>query len=308
MQTLKEKLNRPVRGECFTFAPFDTPCYARHSGRTGNVSNHNLGLTRYFLKYVLLTTLGMTSLACLAVPDANEIMEKNSGISKVLASESEATITLTAKGGGERIRKTYTATKLAKNGQDNSRLSRFLSPADVKGMATLLVEHSDAEDDIWVYLPSMKKIRRLSANNKRDGFLGTDLSHGDVIGHKLKEWKHRLLREEALDGEPCYVIESIPASPAIQEASGYARRQSWIRKDNFVAARTDYWDESGEFLKSVTASGIRLVDKDKGKWQPMRIEAVNKQTGHASTIKLDTFAVKPELSESLFTPRGLDRE
>lgn len=259
------------------------------------------------LKFILLAILGMTSLACLAAPDANEIMEKNFSISKVLASESEATITLTAKGGGERIRKTYTATRLAKNWQDNSRLSRFLSPADVKGMATLLVEHSDADDDIWVYLPSMKKVRRLSANNKRDGFLGTDLSHGDVIGHKVKEWKHRLLREEALDVVQCYVIESIPGSPAIQEASGYTKRQSWVGKDNFVAVRTDYWDENGEFLKSVTASDIRLVDKDSGKWQPMRIEAINKQTGHASTIRLDTFVVKPELNESLFTPRGLDR-
>lgn len=263
-----------------------------------------MGKLKFFM---LLALLGLASMNCLAAPDANEIMEKNYGISKVLASESDATITLTAKGGGERIRKTYTATRLAKNGQDNSRLSRFLAPADVKGMATLLVEHSDTEDDIWVYLPSMKKVRRLSANNKRDGFLGTDLSHGDVIGHKVKEWKHRLLREEVLDGEPCYVIESVPASPAIQEASGYARRQSWIRKDNFVAVRTDYWDEAGELLKSVTVSDIRLVDKERGKWQPMRIEAVNKQTGHTSVIKLDTFAVKPELSESLFTPRGLDR-
>lgn len=258
-------------------------------------------------KIALLALLGLASIDCLAAPDANEIMEKNSGVSKVVSSESEATITLTAKGGGERIRKTYTATKLAKNGQDNSRLSRFLAPADVKGMATLLVEHSDADDDIWVYLPSMRKVRRLSANNKRDGFLGTDLSHGDVIGHKVKEWKHRLVQEEALDGAPCYVIESLPASTSVRESSGYSKRLSWVRKDNYVAARTDYWDEAGELLKSVNVSDIRMVDKERGKWQPMRIETVNKQTGHSSVIKLDTFVVNTRLNESLFTPRGLDR-
>lgn len=258
-------------------------------------------------KIVLLALLGLASFDCLAAPDANEIMEKNLAVSKVASSESEATITLTAKGGGERIRKTYTATRLAKNGQDNSRLSRFLAPADVKGMATLLVEHSDADDDIWVYLPSMKKVRRLSANNKRDGFLGTDLSHGDVIGHKVKEWKHRFVQEEAIDGMPCYVVESMPVSTGIKESSGYSKRLSWVRMDNFVAVRTDYWDEGGELLKSVSASDIRLVDKERGKWQPMRIEAANKQTGHSSVIKLDTFVVNTQLSESLFTPRGLDR-
>lgn len=259
------------------------------------------------LRLALLLLLGLASVDCYAALDANEIMEKNSGVSKVASSESEATITLTAKGGGERIRKTYTATRLARNGQDNSRISRFLAPADVKGMATLLVEHSDADDDIWIYLPSMKKVRRLSANNKRDGFLGTDLSHGDVIGHKVKEWNHRLVREENLDGAPCYVIESVPASTEIKESSGYSKRLSWVRKDNFVAARTDYWDEAGELLKSVSASDIRLVDKERGKWQSMRIEAVNKQTGHGSVIKLDTFVVNTQSSESLFTPRGLDR-
>lgn len=265
------------------------------------------GVERFLNKFALLMLLALTSMGCLAAPDADEIMERNSSVSKVASSESEATITLTAKGGGARIRKTYTATKLAKNGQDSSRLSRFLAPADVKGMATLLVERSDADDDIWVYLPSMKKVRRLSANNKRDGFLGTDLSHGDVIGHKVKEWKHRLAREETLDGASCYVVESVPASTEIKESSGYARRLSWVRMDNFVATRTDYWDESGELLKSTVVSDIRLIDKERNKWQPMQIVAANKQTGHSSVIKLDTFVVNARLSESLFTPRGLDR-
>jgi hypothetical protein len=133
------------------------------------------------------------------------------------------------------------------------------------------------------------------------------LSNGDVIGHKVKEWKHQLLREESMDGALCYVIESNAISGEVKESSGYAKRLSWLRKDNFVAIRTDYWDESGDLLKSIKVADIRLVDKEHGKWQPMSIEATNKQTGHSSLIKLDTFVVNTPMDETLFTARGLDR-
>lgn len=253
----------------------------------------------------MLLILALVSFTCRAAPSAEEIMEKNFMVSKVSASESEATMLLRSSNGGERTRKTATYTKLAKNGVDISRVSRFVSPADVKGMATLLVEHSDADDDIFVYLPSMKKTRRLSTDNKRDGFLSTDLSNGDVIGHKVKEWNHKVLREETVEGAPSWVIESLPASSSIMESSGYSKRQSWIRQDNYVAIRGDFWDESGALLKTITFTDIRQVDK--GKWQAMLIEAANKQTGHSSSIKFDTFKVLPTLSDKLFEPRDLDR-
>ena len=119
------------------------------------------------------------------------------------------------------------------NGFDNKRMTRFLEPADVKGTVSLLVEHSDKDDDIWIFLPSVKKVRRLISSNKKDSFVGTDFSYGDVIGHKVKEWTHNLLKEEDADGKPCYVIESLPKDSTIKANTGYSKRVTWIQKDNF---------------------------------------------------------------------------
>ena len=70
-------------------------------------------------------------------------------------------------------------------------------------------------------LPALKKVRRLVASNKKDSFVGTDLSYGDIIGHKVQEWHHVLVKEETIDGQACYVVESTPHSDAVQEQSGY---------------------------------------------------------------------------------------
>ena len=76
-------------------------------------------------------------------------------------------------------------------------------------MVSLLVEQSVKDDDIWLYLPSMKKVRRLVSSNKRDSFVGTDFSYGDVIGHKVQDWEHSIVGEEAVDGFECFIIESV---------------------------------------------------------------------------------------------------
>ena len=137
------------------------------------------------------------------------IMEKSLSATKVRDSIADATFTLINKDGEERVRRTNGYTKLQDDGSDNMRTVRFLSPA-IKGTATLLVEHATGDDDMWIYLPALKKVRRLVASNKKDGFVGTEFSYGDVIGHRTSDWTHRILREEAVAGAPTYVIELLP--------------------------------------------------------------------------------------------------
>jgi hypothetical protein len=120
--------------------------------------------------------------------DADEIMRRNFSVGKVVDSRAAVTMTLISEGGARRERSTETLSKLLPNGIDQKRLIRFLTPGDVKGTATLLVEHSAGDDDIWIYLPALHKVRRLVANNKKDSFVGTDFSYGDIIGHKVEDW------------------------------------------------------------------------------------------------------------------------
>ena len=101
------------------------------------------------------------------------------------------------------------------------------------GALSLMIEHGDRDDDLWVYLPALKKVRRLAASNKKDSFVGTDFSYGDMIGYKIDDWTHRLLREETVDGAQCYVIESIPKTDA-----GKSRKK--MLKDAYLKATSEH--------------------------------------------------------------------
>jgi uncharacterized protein len=238
---------------------------------------------------------------------ADTIMEKNFVATKYRGSTAHVTFTLINKSGQERVRETLSTSKLQANARDSLRLVRFLSPPDIAGTATLLIEHADGDDDIWIYLPALKKVRRLVAANKKDSFVGTDLSYGDIIGHKVQEWTHVLIKEDTLDEQACYVVESTPNSDATREQSGYSKRLSWLRTDNFVLVRGEFWDANGTPLKTFVVRDVRLVDPAQDKWQGMRLEATNRQTQHRTRITFADFAFQPAIAEDLFSTRYLER-
>lgn len=239
---------------------------------------------------------------------AVEIMDKNFVVGKYADSTSDTTMTLTNKSGQQRVRKTFGTSKLDANGIDNKRMTRFLEPTDVKGTVSLLIEHSDKDDDIWIYLPSVKKVRRLISSNKKDSFVGTDFSYGDVIGHKVKEWNHTLVKEEDIDGKPCYVIESTPKDATVKTNTGYSKRVGWIQKDNFVTVKAIAYDEAGELLKEAKYSHWKEVDTVKHKWQAGILEAKNLQTGHSTVITIDQFKVNNGVKDDFFTTRYMEQQ
>lgn len=234
------------------------------------------------------------------------IMQKNLAATKVKDSVANASFTLTNRSGESRVRKTSGLTRLHDNGTDNMRLVRFLAPADIKGTTTLLLEHAGADDDMWVYLPALGKVRRLSASNKKDSFVGTDFSYGDIIGYKPEEWSHKLVRQETLDGAACYVIESTPLNDTVLQNTGYSKRLSWVRQDNFVASRIEFWNAAGQQFKRITASDIRQVGSN-GRFQPMLSVAENLLSGHRTAIQFEEFKADQQVKASLFTPQELNK-
>lgn len=238
--------------------------------------------------------------------EALAIMQKNQAATKVKDSIASATFMLTGKDGQTRVRKTLGHTRLQDGSDDNMRLVRFMSPADIKGTSILLIERAGADDDMWLYLPALGKVRRLAAANKKDSFVGTDFSYADVIGYKPQEWMHKLVREETLDGTPCWVIESLPANDRVRDTTGVGKRLTWVGKPHHVTLRSEAWDASLQPLKRIVASDIRQVGSNQ-RWQAMRTEAENLQTGHRTTIQFDDFQADRNVPASLFTTRELEK-
>ena len=236
--------------------------------------------------------------------NARDIMEKNYAATRVHDVVEKSTFTLTNDTGDKRVRRAISYNKLQANGVDYMHVVRFLSPPDIAGTATLLIEHTGGEDDMWVYLPALRKNRRLSTDNKKDSFIGTDFSYADVLGYKVDDWHYQMVKEDVVDGASCYVIEALPKDDAVKEESAYSKRLVWIRKDNFVAVRQEFWDLSGEPFKLITAGAFQAVAN--GKWQPLELRAEHLQSGHKTDIRFSDMKVDEGLGDQYFTPRFLE--
>lgn len=256
----------------------------------------------------LFLAAALVATASAFADSASDLALRNYAHNRVLDSTSEMTMTLTGKSGSERVRKLSSTTRLKADGVDNMRLLRFSYPADVSGTTTLLIENSGREDDLWIYLPALKKVRRLVSENKRDSFVGSDLSFGDILGHKPADWTFTQVGEETLDGTAATVLEAIPASPIIARNTGYSKRKLWIANDSAAALRIDYYDEAGQLLKTVTVGDIQLVDSARGKTQFMRIDAINLQSGHRTAMRFEQFKANAGVSAEVFSPLALTGE
>jgi hypothetical protein len=237
-----------------------------------------------------------------------ELMERNFFVSKISAFKSQMTMLLKSPDGQNRERKIETSSKLQDNGVDSKLIVRFHYPADIKGAGFLEIEHMDAEDDLWLYLPALQKVRRLVSNNKKDSFMGSDFSYGEMLPPRVELYQHTVLRSEPVDGQDCHVVESVPLSDAEREASGYSKKISWLRKDSALEAKVEYYDLQGQLLKVQLASQPKLVEADKNRWLPLVRQMTNVQTGHATVISFDAIDTEAPIADSLFVARSLDRQ
>ena len=240
--------------------------------------------------------------------DAAAIMERNFMASKVTGVQMEATMVLTNDKGQQRERRNTSLVALQPNGVDSKFVVKFSTPADIRGTSFLQVEHSEGDDDLWIYLPALKKSRRLVASNKKDSFVGSDFSYGDISLPKVSKYKHALQRTESIDGVECYVIESLPGDEAVKTNSGYSKKLTWVRTDNFVETKVEYYDLAGRLMKTQRVQKPQPVDAKNGRFFPMYREMTNHQTGHRTTLtvlKLDTNVPTPD---DLFTTRYIERD
>lgn len=241
-----------------------------------------------------------------ATIDAKALMARSLKATRPAQSLANGRFVLTNAAGQSRVRQTSSLSQLLADGVRNRRVTRFSAPADIAGTAVLTVENEGKNDDIWVYLPALKKVRRLTASARRESFVGTDFSYGDVLGHPVAEWTHRWLRRETVGGADCDVVESRPRDPGVTVATGYGRRVSWLRKGDQVPVKTEYYDGAGKLMKIYEASDIKLVDPARRSFQPMRQVMRNMVTGHRTVIEYSNFRTNVKVSDADFQPRALE--
>ncbi|MBE9571676.1 MAG: outer membrane lipoprotein-sorting protein [Proteobacteria bacterium] len=236
-----------------------------------------------------------------------EIMERNYQVNRTRDRCNEVTMEMYSKHGKKRVRKLKTTALLMKDGVNEKRLLRFLYPPDIKGTGFLVIEHSEGDDDMWLYLPTLRKSRRKLASNKKDSFLGTEFSYGDIVGPKVEEYEYRQMGEEQIDGISCYVIEAVPASKDILRDYGYSKRINYIKTDNFTTVKAIFFDKYGKPLKTLSCFDPVEVDSENHKWFIKRREMVNHKNGRRTILELEKIQINIGIKEDLFTVRYLER-
>ena len=188
-------------------------------------------------------------------------------------------------------------------GEDNGdkSLTVFDSPRDVAGTAFLSYSHIVSPDEQWLYLPALKRVKRISSSNKSGPFMGSEFAFEDLSSFEVGKYRYKFLAEESIDGQAAYKVEYYPT----YKHSGYKRMVSWIDKAEFRVLKTAFYDRKDQLLKTLTYSDYRQYLNQF--WRAHTMEMVNHQSEKTTTLKWDDYEFKVGLKDGDFNKNGLKR-
>ena len=236
-----------------------------------------------------------------------EIILEAQRISKFEGSEMIVSLTVINASGQKRVYKTAGVSKMFNKGETEKRLLRFIIPAENKGMGMLTFDHTAKDDDIWLYLPQQRKTRRVISSSKTSNFMGSEFTYADMTPPPVNDYKWKILSSsDKVGGVPCWKLESIPKDEDIAESIGYSKKHIWLSKD-FLIRQTHYYDLSGDLIKKLLAKDIRELDKKLHRFRPMILHMTNVQNKRQAILKTEKFKLRPDIPDSYFTTRYLER-
>lgn len=201
-------------------------------------------------------------------------------------------------GNGDRVTRKLSG-KAIEAGESEKVLLTINWPADQKGIALLMWGHRTKDDDQWLYLPSLKRVKRISARGRSGSFLGSEFAYEDLVQPwEVNNYTYKYLRDQAVGKFQTWVVERYPKD----RDSGYSKQIVWFDKGYESALRVDYYDRKGKLLK---VAMFKDYKKYNGKWRPQRVEMINRQTGKKSNFIYKNRELGKAYAEDMFTPDSL---
>ena len=199
--------------------------------------------------------------------------------------------------GGKVADKRWIFVRLGSHGHSKSVL-RFVEPAEVKGVALLIVNHPERSSDQWMWTPALQRERRIALQDRSTRFFGTDFSFEDLEERDVDQYSYKLIGEEALDGAPCWRIESTPSQ---KKTSQYTRSEVWIRKDNYALAQVESYVRT-ELVRRLKYGDFAQVQ---GIWTGRRMEMHDLRRKSRTILTLEKLEYNVPLREEDFTLQAL---
>ena len=226
-----------------------------------------------------------------------EIDKRETGFSD---SRADVKMTLRNRNGDESLRLLEIKT-LEVQGDGDKSLTVFDSPRDVKGTAFLSFTHALTPDDQWLYLPALKRVKRISSANKSGPFLGSEYAFEDLTSNEIEKYEYNYLRDETLDGIDSFVVELTPR----YEHSGYTRQVAWVDKERYIVLKIDYYDRKNALLKTQTFKKYQQYLNQF--WRPLEQLMVNHQNGKSTQLLSENFQFRTGLTKRDFDSNSLKR-
>ncbi|MBQ9238858.1 MAG: outer membrane lipoprotein-sorting protein [Treponema sp.] len=256
------------------------------------------GIALFVTGALLLTAVGAQTMS------GYDIMKKADEVERGSTSSYVATMTLVSKNGNTRVREVVS---YRKDFADSKRsVVVFRTPKDVAGVGYLMWEYDEdangnkKDRDSWLFMPAMKKVRRISGSESGDDFMGTDFTYDDMGDRGLAKDTFTLLGEEAVNGVLCYKVECV-AKDATEKNP---RRILWVRKDNFIVQRGEYYSKQNTLQRVLECEDIQQID---GIWTTGKMTMKNVKTEHATVIEMKDIHYNQQIADSLFTVASLER-
>ncbi len=264
----------------------------------------------FFNRIVLLSTLLILPLSASAEMSGRDIMQKvkdrDDGENAVM----DMQMLLINDSGDTRERHIRSFRRDApENPKDTQSIMFFLSPANVEDTGFLTYDYDDGskDDDQWLYLPALKKVKRIAAADKSGSFMGSDFTYADMSSPDLDDYTYEVMKETEVDGHKVWQILSTPKTDDEIKRTGYTKSVTFVRQDNYVVVRSVNWLEKGGRLKFMEVKKLEQID---GIWTPLEMVMTTKkgkQTEHASVLRWDDVKYNQPMDDELFTQRRLSQ-
>jgi outer membrane lipoprotein-sorting protein len=258
------------------------------------------------IKYIFLVVSLLFPLSLFAITAdeiAKQVDERDEGDKSISTME----MTLIDKQGNNRVRKmkSYTMDK----GEDTQSVIFFMSPADVRNTAFLTYDYDDSskDDDQWLYLPALKKTKRIASSDKSSSFMGSDFTYSDMTSREIDDYTYRIAKETTVRDHKVWVMESIPKTQKTIDESGYTKSYMFVRQDNFVVVRALHILKETGKKKYLDVKKLEEID---GIWVATEIEmktTQDKNTLHRTVLKLDDVKFNQDMDDAFFSVRRIEK-
>ncbi|MEA4936408.1 hypothetical protein SDC9_133748 [bioreactor metagenome] len=234
---------------------------------------------------------------------AQEIVKKSNDAVDVGDMEMTSGIFIYDAKGNLRTRQISTASK--KFADCNKMLIRFLAPADVKGTSLLVYDYDNQSDNQWIYMPALRKVRRILSAEKGKNFMGSEFTNADMGKPNLQDYVYVSLGSTELEGKRCWKIEAKCKNEIIQQENGFSRKVMYIDQNNYLTHKVEYYDLSGQLQRVLLNSAYKKLSGSS--YFAFHMVMENMQNGRKSEMKVDKFQNGSKLSENVFSPNVLDK-